>query len=141
MSRYLPTTGVTELLPALIGHLLEIKAPENITPKEARTDVFRRCVVILRELQSTYAAADHALHGLGSAIYQAGMFKTISDGLPVSENSNRSIPTPDSTASEICPDSVAGEGFHCHSSISGRGRGLEDDQDNIYTMPDDGPEA
>jgi hypothetical protein len=60
LERYLPTTGVTVLLPAIIIHLLDIKSC-NDEARQAAIDGFCQCMVVLKKLRDSYASADFAI--------------------------------------------------------------------------------
>lgn len=68
--RYLPTTGITVLLPAIIIHLLDIKAPEEST-RRASLQGFCQCMQIMAKLRDIYAAADYSTAFLEAAIRKA----------------------------------------------------------------------
>jgi len=70
--RYLPTTGVTVLLPAIIIHLLDIKAPEEET-RRASLRGFCQCMQVMSKLRDLYAAADYSTAFLEAAIRKAGI--------------------------------------------------------------------
>lgn len=72
LTRYLPTTGVTVLLPAVIIHLLDIKASD---PSVRMTSLhhFYQCMRILQRLREIYASADFATSFLEAAIRKAGI--------------------------------------------------------------------
>ncbi|KAF2401407.1 hypothetical protein EJ06DRAFT_391149 [Trichodelitschia bisporula] len=72
MVRYLPTTGVTVLLPAIIIHLLDIKAPEEDTRRSSLRG-FCQCMVVMGKLRDIYAAADYSTAFLEAAIRKAGI--------------------------------------------------------------------
>ena len=68
--RFLPTTGITVLQPALISHLLDIKSPDA----QVRVDGLRgfcHCVQVLCRLRDCYAAADFALVMISAAVRKA----------------------------------------------------------------------
>ncbi|KAK2770707.1 hypothetical protein FQN53_005375 [Emmonsiellopsis sp. PD_33] len=72
LTRYLPTTGVTVLLPAVIIHLLDIKSNDpNI--RTASLHRFYQCMQILQRLREIYASADFATSFLEAAIRKAGI--------------------------------------------------------------------
>ncbi|PGG95620.1 hypothetical protein AJ79_09945 [Helicocarpus griseus UAMH5409] len=72
LTRYLPTTGVTVLLPAVIIHLLDIKSSDpNI--RTASLHRFYQCMQILQRLREIYASADFATSFLEAAIRKAGI--------------------------------------------------------------------
>lgn len=68
--RLLPTTGVTVLLPAIIIHLLDIKAPGEST-RRASLQGFCQCMSIMAKLRDIYAAADYSTAFLEAAIRKA----------------------------------------------------------------------
>jgi hypothetical protein len=70
--KYLPTTGVTVLLPAIIIHLLDIKAPEEDT-RRASLRGFCQCMAVMGKLRDLYAAADYSTAFLEAAIRKAGI--------------------------------------------------------------------
>lgn len=68
--RYLPTTGITVLLPAIIIHLLDVKAPDEGTRKGSLQG-FCQCMQIMAKLRDIYAAADYSTAFLEAAIRKA----------------------------------------------------------------------
>ena len=68
--RYLPTTGVTVMLPAIIIHLLDIKSANTHT-RERSIEGFSVCMQIMQGLRASYASADYATHFLEAAIKKA----------------------------------------------------------------------
>ncbi|KAG9245306.1 fungal-specific transcription factor domain-containing protein [Calycina marina] len=70
LERYLPTTGVTVLLPAIIIHLLDIKSC-NEDVRQTATDGFCLCMAVLEKLRDNYASADFATQFLEAAIRKA----------------------------------------------------------------------
>ncbi|KAF2460894.1 fungal-specific transcription factor domain-containing protein [Lineolata rhizophorae] len=70
--RYLPTTGVTVLLPAIIIHLLDIKAPDEAT-RRASLRGFCQCMAVMGKLRDLYSAADYSTAFLEAAIRKAGI--------------------------------------------------------------------
>ena len=73
--KYLPTTGVTVLLPAIIIHLLDIKAPEE-SIRRASLRGFCQCMQVMGKLRDLYAAADYSTAFLEAAIRKAGIHIT-----------------------------------------------------------------
>ncbi|EXJ90299.1 hypothetical protein A1O1_03398 [Capronia coronata CBS 617.96] len=65
--RYLPNTGVTCLLPALIIHLLDIKSTDA-SIRQASVRKFQMCMQALQRLREMYASADFAFSFLDAAI-------------------------------------------------------------------------
>jgi len=76
---YLPTTGITVLLPAIIIHLLDIKAPDEAT-RRTSLQGFCQCMQIMSKLRDIYAAADYSTAFLEAAIRKAEI------SLPQKEN-------------------------------------------------------
>jgi hypothetical protein len=70
MVRFLPTTGITVLLPAIIIHLLDIKAPDETT-RRASLRGFCQCMQIMGKLRDIYSAADYSTAFLEAAIRKA----------------------------------------------------------------------
>jgi Fungal specific transcription factor domain len=68
--KYLPTTGVTVLLPAIIIHLLDIKSLDEKIRNESLRG-FSLCMQVIDRLRENYAAADYATHFLEAAIRKA----------------------------------------------------------------------
>lgn len=67
VERYLPTSGVTVILPAMIIHLLEMKSPLQDVRQKA-TKGFRQCMRVMEKLRDIYAAADFATGFLDAAL-------------------------------------------------------------------------
>ncbi|KAK5993325.1 Cutinase transcription factor 1 beta [Cladobotryum mycophilum] len=72
LERYLPTTGVTVILPAMIIHLLEMKNPMPDARSKA-TRGFRQCMRVMEKLREIYAAADYATGFLDAALRKAAI--------------------------------------------------------------------
>lgn len=72
LERFLPTTGVTVILPAMIIHLLEMKNP---VPQERERAMrgFRQCMRVMEKLRDIYAAADYASGFLDAALKKAAI--------------------------------------------------------------------
>lgn len=68
--RLLPTTGITVLLPAVIIHLLDIKAPDDNT-RRTSLQGFCQCMQTMARLRDIYAAADYSTAFLEAAIRKA----------------------------------------------------------------------
>ena len=66
----LPTTGITVLLPAIIIHLLDIKANDEAT-RRASLKGFCECMRIMAQMRDIYAAADYSTAFLEAAIRKA----------------------------------------------------------------------
>ena len=74
--RYLPTTGVTVLLPAVIIHLLDIKAT-NEDMRRASLQGFCQCMQVMQKLRESYASADYATQFLEAAIRKVDIQVTL----------------------------------------------------------------
>ncbi|KAG4034194.1 hypothetical protein MFRU_003g01670 [Monilinia fructicola] len=72
LERYLPTTGVTALLPAIIIHLLLVRSPYQ-SERQPAIDGFCLCMTVLEGLKDNYASADYATQFLEAAVRKAGM--------------------------------------------------------------------
>lgn len=70
--RYLPTTGVTVLLPAIIIHLLDIKSSDD-EMRRSSLKGFCQCMAVIGKLRDIYAAADYSTAFLEAAIRKAGI--------------------------------------------------------------------
>ena len=70
--RYLPTSGVTVLLPAIIIHLLDVKSSDpNVRNTSMRR--FYQCMQVLQRLREIYASADSAVAFIEGAIRKANI--------------------------------------------------------------------
>lgn len=72
LERFLPTTGVTVILPAMIIHLLEMKNPV-MEVREKATKGFRQCLQVMEKLRDIYSAADFATVFLDAALRKAAI--------------------------------------------------------------------
>ncbi|PHH69643.1 hypothetical protein CDD80_6602 [Ophiocordyceps camponoti-rufipedis] len=72
LERFLPTTGVTVLLPAMIVHLLDMKSPGRVVRERAARG-FRQCMRVMQRLRDMYAAADYATSFLDAALRKAAI--------------------------------------------------------------------
>jgi hypothetical protein len=70
MIRYLPNTGVSVLLPAIIVHMLDLKSADQ-TVKQASARKFQFCMQALQRLREMYASADFAFSFLDAAVRRA----------------------------------------------------------------------
>ncbi|KAF3920440.1 hypothetical protein ABW20_dc0104877 [Dactylellina cionopaga] len=70
--RYLPTVGVTVMLPAVIIHLLDIKSSSAVT-RELSLQGFGLCMQVMQGLRENYSAADFATHFLEAAVKKANI--------------------------------------------------------------------
>lgn len=70
LEKYLPTTGVTVILPAMIIHLLEMKSSSQ-EARERATVGFRQCMRVMEKLREIYSAADYATGFLDAALRKA----------------------------------------------------------------------
>ncbi|KAI5865456.1 fungal-specific transcription factor domain-containing protein [Durotheca rogersii] len=72
LEKYLPTTGVTVILPAMIIHLLEMKNPLP-QPRKIAMGGFRQCMKVMEKLRDIYSAADYAVAFLDAALRKAAI--------------------------------------------------------------------
>ena len=100
LERYLPTTGVTVLLPAIIIHLLDIKA-SNDDARQAAMEGFCQCMQVLEKLRDNYASADFATQFLEAAIRKADI-----EGIPIGGAGFRDRAKPDELQTSLTPDKV-----------------------------------
>ena len=108
LEKYLPTTGVTVLLPAIIIHLLDIKSC-NDDARQAAMDGFCQCMLVLERLRDIYASADFATQFLEAAIRKADidvMIRPSRDKFQPGNNPPPSALTLDK-ANELCRRSEA----------------------------------
>lgn len=89
LTRFLPTAGVTVLLPAVIIHLLDIKSNDP-SVRMVSLQRFYQCMRILQRLREIYASADFATSFLEAAIRKAG----IQINVPPAETAARPPPPP-----------------------------------------------
>jgi len=79
LERYLPTSGVTVILPAMIIHLLEMKSPVQ-EARDKATKGFKQCMRVMEKLRDIYAAADFATGFLDAALRKAAI--SVNDANP-----------------------------------------------------------
>ncbi|KLU88326.1 cutinase transcription factor 1 beta, partial [Magnaporthiopsis poae ATCC 64411] len=72
LERFLPTTGVTVILPAMIIHLLEMKNPV-MEVRATATKGFRQLLRVMEKLRDIYSAADFATVFLDAALRKAAI--------------------------------------------------------------------
>ncbi|KAL8418278.1 hypothetical protein RB594_001766 [Gaeumannomyces avenae] len=72
LERFLPTTGVTVILPAMIIHLLEMKNP-MMEVRATATKGFRQLLRVMEKLRDIYSAADFATVFLDAALRKAAI--------------------------------------------------------------------
>lgn len=72
LEKFLPTTGVTVILPAMIIHLLEMKNPQSHA-RDRAVRGFRQCMKVMERMRDTYAAADYAVAFLDAALRKAAI--------------------------------------------------------------------
>ena len=79
VERYLPTTGVTVLLSAIIIYLLDIKSCNNET-RQAAISGLRQCMPLLEKLRDNYTSADFATQFLLALMRKLDIDIMISSG-------------------------------------------------------------
>ncbi|KAJ3579055.1 hypothetical protein NPX13_g1510 [Xylaria arbuscula] len=67
LERFLPTTGVTVILPAMIIHMIEMKNPSQVVQLAAHKG-FQQCMRVMTRLRDTYSAADYAVAFVDAAM-------------------------------------------------------------------------
>ncbi|KAI0967427.1 fungal-specific transcription factor domain-containing protein [Xylaria arbuscula] len=67
LERFLPTTGVTVILPAMIIHMIEMKNPSQVVQLAANKG-FQQCMRVMTRLRDTYSAADYAVAFVDAAM-------------------------------------------------------------------------
>lgn len=72
LDTFLPTTGVTVVLPAMIIHLVEYKHNDRARREEAQKG-FAQCMEVMLNLRDIYAAADFAAGFLEQALKKASI--------------------------------------------------------------------
>lgn len=106
LTRFLPTAGVTVLLPAVIIHLLDIKS-NDLSIRMVSLQRFYQCMRILQRLREIYASADFATSFLEAAIRKAGIQLNIggmegkSSAPPGTVRPAALTPPPDSQAEKL----------------------------------------
>lgn len=69
LERFLPTTGVTVVLPAMIIHMIETKNPSQVIQAAAHKG-FQQCMRVMERLRDTYSAADYAVAFVNAAMHK-----------------------------------------------------------------------
>ncbi|KAL5604172.1 hypothetical protein BROUX41_002153 [Berkeleyomyces rouxiae] len=72
LDRYLPTTGVTIVLPAMIIHMLEMKH-QNPQVRDRALRGFKQCMDVMQTLRTCYAAAEYATGFLDAFLHKASI--------------------------------------------------------------------
>lgn len=90
--RFLPTAGVTVLLPAIIGHMVYINATDPDTRTKALQG-FCQCIQALSRLRDIYASADYTLAMLEVAVRRANI--QIPRAHPLDQKRERAFSTDD----------------------------------------------
>ncbi|KAI0388965.1 fungal-specific transcription factor domain-containing protein [Xylariaceae sp. FL0594] len=95
LDKYLPTTGVTVLLPALIIHMIEMKNPSSGV-RIAAYKGFRQCMRVMERLRDIYSAADYAVAFVNAAMRKGAQVTTSQQPAPPSFDvgSNHGPPPP-----------------------------------------------
>ena len=95
--RYLPTTGVTVLLPAVIIHLLDIKSADPVV-RNTSLRRFYQCMQVLQRLREMYASADFAFSFLEAAIRKANIDMPPDTAHTAGAKANKKVGTPGSVS-------------------------------------------
>ncbi|KAH8652328.1 fungal-specific transcription factor domain-containing protein [Xylariales sp. PMI_506] len=104
LEKYLPTTGVTVVLPAMIIHLLEMKNPVP-QARDRAVKGFRHCMKVMERLRDIYAAADYAVAFLDAALRKAAVDLQAAHTVMIGEAANK-VATP-FTMPAATPDKMA----------------------------------
>jgi hypothetical protein len=91
LDKYLPTTGVTVLLPAMIIHMIEMKHPSPIT-RVAHHGYFQECMRVMERMRDIYSAADYAVAFVRAAM-QKGAQVVQTPQTQAFDNRNNNRPT------------------------------------------------
>ena len=97
MIRYLPNTGVSIILPALIIHMLDLKS-EDSGVRQASARKFQCCMQALQRLREMYSSADFAFSILDASVRKANV-QIPNTGLPAKPSSYT-----DQTIAQNSPD-------------------------------------
>lgn len=93
LTRYLPITGVTVLLPAIIIHLLDSNSTSDET-RDAGRKGLSQCMHVLQQLRDTYAPADDAILFLEGALRNANVDLEILNMTGNTANDSRTLSNP-----------------------------------------------
>ncbi|PKX90333.1 transcription factor domain-containing protein [Aspergillus novofumigatus IBT 16806] len=88
LTRFLPQSGVTVIIPAAVAHLSNIMS-NNPTVRETSLHHFQRCIQILRGLRDLYPAADMEVANIEAAVKVQS--DSVGTFLKIMEYSNVSI--------------------------------------------------
>ncbi|OBR11795.1 Fungal specific transcription factor domain-containing protein [Colletotrichum higginsianum IMI 349063] len=117
LERFLPTTGVTVILPAMIIHLLEMKNPVSQS-RDRATRGFRQCMRVMEKLREIYAAADYATGFLDAALRKAAIDINLQQTAAPMTQQNLKLAEPTFGAQTPPPDNMpymtSGEALFAH---------------------------
>lgn len=102
LARFMPTTVVTALLPAMMVHLLEMGSVSG--PPSRGLHFFGKCMGLMHMLNETYASAEFAIEFISEAALDANVPFT----LPPSSISGTSLITRDSIQERIVEETANG---------------------------------
>ncbi|KAJ8127904.1 hypothetical protein O1611_g5732 [Lasiodiplodia mahajangana] len=91
LEKFLPTTGVTVVLPAMIIHMIEMKNPSQSIQAAAHKG-FHQCMRVMERLRDTYSAADYAVAFVNAALRKGAQVDQTQQS-PVLDNRNNNEPT------------------------------------------------
>ncbi|KAI0491133.1 fungal-specific transcription factor domain-containing protein [Xylaria cf. heliscus] len=92
LDRFLPTTGVTVVLPAMIIHMIEMKNPSQVVQNAAHKG-FQQCMRVMERLRDTYAAADYAVAFVNAAMRKGQQVDQTRQSPAFDTRNNNSVPT------------------------------------------------
>ena len=72
LARYLPTTGVTVLQPAIISHMMDIKSP-HLDVRTQGLRGFCQSIEVLNRLRDMYAGAEYSMMIIDAAVRRANI--------------------------------------------------------------------
>ncbi|TGJ87956.1 hypothetical protein E0Z10_g814 [Xylaria hypoxylon] len=87
LEKFLPTTGVTVMLPAMIIHMIEMKNPSQVVRAAAHRG-FQQCMRVMTRLRDTYSAADYAVAFVNAAMRKGAQVNEIQQPQPFDNRSN-----------------------------------------------------
>ncbi|KAI0431833.1 fungal-specific transcription factor domain-containing protein [Xylaria sp. FL1042] len=87
LERFLPTTGVTVILPAMIIHMIEMKNPSQVVQLAAHKG-FQQCMRVMTRLRDTYSAADYAVAFVNAAMRKGAQVGQTQNSEPFDRDSD-----------------------------------------------------
>ncbi|GIK04072.1 hypothetical protein Aspvir_008147 [Aspergillus viridinutans] len=120
LTRFLPQSGVTVIIPAAVAHLSNIMS-NNPTVRETSLHHFQRCIQVLRGLRDLYPAADMEVANIEAAVkVQSDSVGTFLKIMEYSNVSNGQLQPPEPPLRRQIVDSTTHTAFSPEDSSSGR---------------------